>query len=192
MFNDKFNAIRLELDPNDLQTGLQLLHAYQEKLSGNSATATTLASYTHLREELGRPVDLADCMAVIARHDNLVFRCDEKGQTTTITAIAGDPQVNVAQGTVQGMALGRGRGVEGVGGAGGVRSVRSIDNLGPRGGRESAVGTHTNQCPRCRSFGHWSYSCPRPREASAASALATPISAVPTSASTAVVQPSGN
>jgi hypothetical protein len=142
MFNDKFNTIRLELNSHDPQTDLQLLHAYQEKLSGNSAAATTLASYTHLRGELGRPVDLADCMGVIARHDNLVFRRDNKSQAT-IAAIVGDPQVNVSQG----MALGRSRGVRrGLGATVGGRGVGGVVDLGPGGGRGSAIGTDADQC----------------------------------------------
>jgi hypothetical protein len=41
MFNYKFNVFHLELHPYDSHTDLQLLHVYQEKMFGNSATAAT-------------------------------------------------------------------------------------------------------------------------------------------------------
>jgi hypothetical protein len=184
MFNDQFTAIRCEIYLHDPQTDLLLLHANKKKLSGNRATAITLASDTYLERGLESQVDLADCMAVIVRQDILVFRLDDKGRATTIKAIAGYSQVKVTQGR----SLERGRGVgvvaRGVGGAG---------DLGPGSGPGTAVGTHASHCARCRSFGYFSYGCPRPREASAASASATPSSAAPTLASTtALVQLWGN
>jgi hypothetical protein len=111
-------------------------------------------------------VDLADCIAVIARHDNFVFHSDDRGRAT-IVAIAGVPQVNI----MLGMALRRARGarggvggcvggpgvggVEGHGG-GGVegRGGGGVSDLGPEVGLGSTIETDIDQCARCREYGH--------------------------------------
>ena len=43
LFNEKFAAVRLKLNPYDPQTDQQLLYAYQAKLTGNRTAATALA-----------------------------------------------------------------------------------------------------------------------------------------------------